>query len=129
MEEAGGGNAAHDQEIGDIDSVQPNDYNPETRRTVRYEDGELAIIVDHLDNHYEQLFGHGRNHEYVRDKKTAWTNLINEINNWNKTNNTGIVRGEKSVRQKIQNMIYRSKPFSRNAMFITTNYCTVLKYS
>ena len=107
MEEAGAG--AAEQEQGDIDSANPNDYNPDTNQTVRYEDSELAIIIDHLDSNYDQLFGHGRTHEYVRDKKKAWKALIDEINNWNKAEGTGIVRGEKSVKQKIQNLMYRSE--------------------
>ena len=107
MAEAGGN--AEDQEVGDVDTEQPNDYNPQTKSTVVFQDGELAIIVDHLDSHYEQLFGHGRNLNYVRDKKKAWKALINEINNWNKTQGTGTVRGEKSVKQKIQNLMYRSE--------------------
>ena len=107
MEEVQG--AEGEQEVGDIEVEEPNDYNPATKKTIQFKEGELAIIVDHLDNNYESLFGHGRTHEYVRLKKKAWKALIEEVNNWNKSQGTGVIRGEKSIKQKIQNLMYRSE--------------------
>ena len=86
-----------------------NDYNPKTKKTVAWQEGELSIILDHMDDYYDLLVGHTKDHEYRRTRVKAWQNLLNAINNWNELNGTGLVRSVKSIRTKMRNLRQRSE--------------------
>ena len=84
-------------EENDAEEAQPNDYDPKTKKTKKFKDGELAIIVDHMEENLETLTGHCRDHEYKRIRNNAWRNMVDDINRWNEQNGTGIIRGYISV--------------------------------
>ena len=41
-----------------------NDYTQKTKKTVAWQEGELSIIVDYMDDHYDKLVGHTKGHDY-----------------------------------------------------------------
>ena len=95
-----GGEEVEDREEGEdgaIEEREANDYNPKTKKTKAFQVGELAIIVDHMDENLQILTGFCRDHEYKRKRNNAWRQLVNEINSWNDQNQTGIVRSCNSV--------------------------------
>ena len=71
--------------------------------------GELSVMIDHMDEHYEMLVGHTKEAEYRRARVKAWRNLLNGINHWNDLNNTGVVRSVKSIKIKMRNLRARSE--------------------
>ena len=85
-----------------------NDYDKHTKKTVPWKDGELSIIIDHMEDHYEYLVGHTKDNEYRRTRVNAWRRLLNEINNWNDVNGTQVVRSVKSIKIKMRNLRARS---------------------
>ena len=106
------GEEVEDREEGEEGLVQEreaNDYDPKTKKTKAFQAGELAIIVDHMDENLQILTGFCRDHEYKRKRNNAWRQLVNEINAWNDQNATGIVRSCNSVRDKVNNLKSRSK--------------------
>ena len=86
-----------------------NNYNPKTRRTVKFQDAELGILIDHLDTNLDNLVGHIKHNEYRRGQRQAWRNLVDAINNWNLTNSTGLIRSAKSIKTRMDNLKYRSR--------------------
>ena len=81
-----------------------NDYNKKTKKTVAWQEGELSIMIDHMDDHYELLVGHTKGHEYRRTRVKAWRNLLGAINHWNELNGTRIIRSVKSIQTKMCNL-------------------------
>ena len=71
---------------------EANDYDPKTKSTKAFKEGELAIIIDHMDENLEKLTGHCREHEYKRIRTSAWAQLVADINRWNDQNGTGVIR-------------------------------------
>ena len=86
-----------------------NDYDPKTKHTVKFKEGELDILVDHLKSNLENLTSHIKTNEYRRGRREAWTSLVNAINLWNETNGTGVIRSAPSIKTKMDNLKYRSK--------------------
>ena len=93
----------------DFGAEQANDYDPKTKRTVKFQDAELGILIDHLDRNLQNLMGHIKNNEYRRGRRQAWRNLVDAINNWNAANGTGVIRSAKSIKTRLDNLKYRSK--------------------
>ena len=112
-----GGNDDGQEEEGGENTVEgvliqerpANDYNSKTNKTVAWQEGELSIIIDAMDDHYDMLVGHVKDHEYRRSRVKAWRNLLTAINNWNDLNRTNLVRSVKSIRTKMRNLRQRSK--------------------
>ena len=102
--EDGGG---EEEDTGE--ELQANDFDPKTKTTKAFKDGELAILVDHMEDKLQLLTGFCRDHEYKRVRNNAWAQLVREINTWNEQNGTGIVRSLTSLRDKINNLKSRSK--------------------
>ena len=86
-----------------------NDYDPKTKKTVMFKEGELSVLIDHLDNNLDNLIGHIKNNEYRKGRRAAWHNLVDAINIWNQANGTGLIRSAKSIKTKMDNLKYRSK--------------------
>ena len=86
-----------------------NDYDKKSKKTVDWQEGELSIIIDHMEDHYDLLIGHTKGNEYRRTRVNAWKRLLNEINNWNDVNATNIIHSVKSIRTKIRNLRQRSE--------------------
>ena len=84
-------------EEGVIEEREVNDYDPKTKKMKAFQAGELAIIVDHMEENLQILTGFCRDHEYKRKRSNAWRQLVDEINNWNDQNQIGIVRSHNSV--------------------------------
>ena len=87
----------------------PNDYDKKTKKTVAWQEGELSIMIDHMEDHYNLLVGHTKGNEYRKTRVKAWRNLLTGINTWNDQNNTRIVRSVKSIRTKMRNLRQRSE--------------------
>ena len=111
-----------DEAVGDADlpeegpdvvenfgAEEANDFDAKTKKTVKFKEGELSILIDHLDNNLDNLTGHIKNNEYHRGRRQAWRNLVDAINNWNQLNGTGLVRSAESIKTKMDNLKYRSK--------------------
>ena len=92
-----------------VGTRRPNDFDKKTRRTIAWQEGELGVIINHLDDNLELLFGHCKESEYRRSRVNAWKSLLNAINNWNDQNGTNVVRSVLSIRTKIRNLKQRSK--------------------
>ena len=90
---------------------EANDYDPRTKRTVKFKEGELSVLIDHLENNLQNLTGHIKTNEYRRGRREAWRNLVNSINRWNRDNGTGVIRSARSIKTKLDNLKYRSKEF------------------
>ena len=45
---------------------EANDYDPKAKRTVKFQQGELGVIISHLETNLENLTGHIKNNEYRR---------------------------------------------------------------
>ena len=94
-----------------IQAPKPNDYNPATKSTVRWQDGETVPILDALENSKDLLIGHVKDNEYRRIRLNTWAALLADVNQWNADNNTGVVRSVTSIRARIHNLKSRSKCF------------------
>ena len=92
-----------------VGTRRPNDFDRKTKRTITWQEGELGVIINHLDDKLDVLFGHCKESEYRRTRVNAWKNLLNAINNWNVQNGTNVVRSVLSIRTKIRNLKQRSK--------------------
>ena len=111
------GDGGEDEEEEDGDTVEgvvvqervPNDYDAKTKKTVAWQEGELSIIIDHMEDHYDYLVGHTKGNEYRCTRVNAWKRLLREINHWNDFNGTNLVRSVKSIRTKIRNLRQRSE--------------------
>ena len=86
-----------------------NDYDKKTKKTVAWQEGELSIIVDYMEDHYDKLVGHTKGPDYRKVRVKTWRNLLSAINNWNDLNNTKLIRSVKSIRTKIRNLRQRSE--------------------
>ena len=64
----------------DFGHAEANDYDPKTKHTVKFQDGELSILIKHLESNLANLVGHIRNNEYRRGRREAWRSLVNAIN-------------------------------------------------
>ena len=82
---------------GVVTGREANDYDPKTKVMKAFKEGELAIIIDHMDENLEKLTGHCRDHEYKRIRNNAWAQLVADINRWNDQNGTGVIRSHTSV--------------------------------
>ena len=49
-----------------------NDYDPKTKRTVKFKEGELGIPVVHLESNLENLTAYIKTNEYRRGCREAW---------------------------------------------------------
>ena len=98
-----------EEEEGTEQERTANDYDPKTKKTKAFQAGELAIIVDHMEENLNVLTGFCRDHEYKRLRNNAWKQLVDEINGWNDQQGTGIIRSWTSVRDKVNNLKSRSK--------------------
>ena len=92
-----------------VGNRRANDFDKKTKRTIAWQEGELSIIIDHLDDSLDLLFGHFKESEYRRMRVNAWRTLLNAVNNWNDQNSTGVVRSVLSIKKKIRNLKQRSK--------------------
>ena len=63
-EENGDENAANRIDGVVIEGPAPNDYNPKTRKTVLWKDGETLLIKDAMEENLDLLIGHVKSHEY-----------------------------------------------------------------
>ena len=81
---------------------EANDYDPKTKRTVKFQQGELGVIISHLENNLENLTGHIKTNEYRRGQRQAWKRLVNDVNRWNSDNGTGVIRSVASIKTKIR---------------------------
>ena len=86
-----------------------NDYDKKTKKTVAWQEGELSIIIDYMDDHYDKLVGHTKGPDYRKMRVKTWKSLLAAINNWNDLNNTKLIRSVKSIRTKIRNLRQRSE--------------------
>ena len=105
----GDGEDKGEEESGSTQEVQANDYDPKTKSTKAFKSGELAIIIDHMEENLEVLTGFCKDHEYKRVRNNAWAQLVHDINHWNQQNGTGVIRSRTSIRDKINNLKSRSK--------------------
>ena len=48
----------------DYGKQEANDYNPKTKRTIKFQPGELGVIIDHLEKNLQNLTGHIKSNEY-----------------------------------------------------------------
>ena len=110
--EDGGG---EEEDTGE--EVQANDFDPKTKTMKAFKGGELAILVDHMEDKLQLLTGFCRDHEYKRVRNNAWAQLVKEINTWNEQNGTGIVRSWTSVQDKLNNLKSRSEYKKLNYLF------------
>ena len=93
--------AVGDENYGEEEA---NDYDPRTKRTVKFKEGELSILIDHLESNLQNLTGHIKTNEYRCGRRDAWRNLVNSINRWNRDNGTGAIRSAKSIKTKLDNL-------------------------
>ena len=113
--DVGDGGEEEDEDGGDtvegvvVQERVPNDYDAKTKKTVAWQEGELSIIIDHMDDHYDYLVGHTKGNEYRHTRVNAWKRLLRKINHWNDVNGTNLVRSVKSIRTKIRNLRQRSE--------------------
>ena len=113
--DVGNGGEDDDEDGGDtvegvfIQERPANDYDKKTKKTVPWQEGELSIIIDHMEDHYDLLVGHTKDNDYRRTRVNAWKRLLVEINNWNDVHGTKVIRGVKSIRTKIRNLRQRSE--------------------
>ena len=77
------------------------------RQTQLYKKGELAIIVDSLENHYYDLVGNGKSADYKQRRDKAWGQLIQKLNDWNEEEGYAVIREYDSVKRKIDNLKQR----------------------
>ena len=108
-DENGDDNAANRIDGVVIEGPAPNDYNPKTRKTVLWKDGETLLIVDAMEENLDLLIGHVKSHEYRRARRNKWQSLLAAVNGWNEDNETGVVRSVTSIRTQIHNLKTRSK--------------------
>ena len=73
--------------------------------------GEIAIILDHMENSMSHLVGNGKSAQYKKDRRAAWDKLIDEINRWNEAQGTGKVRKYAKIKKKIDNIKKNGKDF------------------
>ena len=92
-----------------IEGPVPNDYNPKTRRTVLWKDGETSIIINAMEDSLDLLIGHVKEHEYRRSRRNRWQTLLATVNGWNEDNGTGVIRSVASIRTRIHNLKTRSE--------------------
>ena len=104
---------------------EANDYDPKTKRTVKFKEGELGIVIDHLENNLQNLTGHIKSNEYRRGRRAAWKRLVTDVNRWNSDNKTGVIRSGASIKTKIDNLKYRSK-FDHDTEVIKTQGIDIL---
>ena len=107
-EETGDESAANRIDGIVIEGPAPNDYNPKTRKTVLWKDGETLLIVDAMEESLDLLIGHVKSHEYRRARRNRWQTLLAAVNGWNQDNETGVVRSVASIRTRIHNLKTRS---------------------
>ena len=86
-----------------------NDYDKKTKKTAAWQEGELSIIVDYMDDHYDKLVGHTKGPDYRKVRVKTWRSLLTAINNWNDLNRTNLIRSVKSIQTKIRNLRQRSE--------------------
>ena len=114
--EAGDGNeevedaqGSDDMEVIVNEGRQANDYNKEKKSTVYRKEGEIAIIVNAVEENLELLVGNIRGNEYRRKRIKAWKDLMNRIHLWNEQQGTGVVRSYASTYNKLNNLKARSE--------------------
>ena len=81
--------------------------DPKPKQQIQYKKGELAIIVDNLENHYFDLVGNGKSADYKQRRDKAWSRLIDSLNEWNESEGYPVVREYDSVKRKIDNLKQR----------------------
>ena len=109
----GDGPDAEEEESNVVEGVvvgnrPANDFDRRTKRTIAWQEGELSIIIEQMDDNLDVLFGHCKESEYRRTRVNAWKGLLDAVNNWNDQNGTGVVRSVLSIRTKIRNLKQRS---------------------
>ena len=72
-----------------------------------YKAGEIAIILDQMENNYNFLFGNCKKASYKQDRVKAWKKLIEALNMWNVQAGTDVERDFESVKRKIDNLKQR----------------------
>ena len=87
---------------------QANDYNKKTKATVHWKEGEMACIVDAMEENLDLLVGHTRGNEYRRKRITAWRNLMDRIHLWNQQQGTNVVRSYATT-YKLNNLKARNE--------------------
>ena len=93
-----------DRDEEEEDERAANDYGRKTKKMNAFQAGELAIIVDHMDENLQILTGFCRDHECKRMRNNIWKQLVNKINAWNDQNGTRLVHSCSSVLDKVSNM-------------------------
>ena len=72
-----------------------------------YKSGEIAIMIEHLENNYNFLFGNCKKASYKQQRVKAWNNLMEALNLWNDQTGTDVQRDLESVKRKIENLKQR----------------------
>ena len=72
-----------------------------------YKSGEIAIMIEHLENNYNFLFGNCKKASYKQQRVKAWNNLMEALNLWNDQTGTDVERDLESVKRKIENLKQR----------------------
>ena len=102
---------ADEEHKSDVDEnvvAEPAEPEGEVRRNSQlYKKGELAIIIDSLENHYYDLVGNGKSADYKQRRDKAWGQLIQKLNDWNEEEGYPVVREYDSVKRKIDNLKQR----------------------
>ena len=80
-----------------VGTRRANDYDRKTKRTIAWQEGELSIIIDHMEDSLDVLFGHCKESDYRKTRVNAWKRLLNEINYWNDQHDTSVVRSVLSI--------------------------------
>ena len=61
-----GGRGEDEENYG---AEKANNYDSKTKRTIKFQPGELGVIIDHLDKNLQKLTGHIKSNEYRRGQR------------------------------------------------------------
>ena len=70
--------------------MQDGNSQADEEGTRWYKPGEIAIILDQMENNYNLLFGNCKKVLYKQDRVKAWKKLIDSLNLWNVQAGTGV---------------------------------------
>ena len=79
----------------------------EEEGTKWFKPGEIAIMIEHMENKYNMLFGNCKKASYKQQRAKAWQQLIDALNIWNMHAKTEVERDFDSVKRKIDNLKQR----------------------
>ena len=92
------------QSVDGGDEAGEENEDPNDPNSGWLQQGEVAIILDHMENRLNLLVGKGKSSQYKKDREKAWSKLLDEINRWNEAQKTGKIRRYSKIKKKIDNI-------------------------